>query len=372
MNETTKKIRSSNIELLRIVCMLAIIAHHCIIHGGGSTMDNCGNKLIGMLFIPLGKICFCAFVAISAWFTVDSKFKASRFLKVWFEILFYNLVFMALTSLLGTGYAPEITWNNWLGAFFPMFGNSHGFAASYAVYYLLTPFLAMIKDRLNQKSAGLLVVLLFGIQVFSSLLSIFTQYSQPIPSELLLFVFFYFTAYYLKKWPFGFQTNRLISVFTFMLIYGVSLLSWIGYAYDPEHATIYSHLGLLVANESSIGNILAGFALFFFAQSITIPHIPAINMIATTTFGILLYHDHNYFRPVVWHRFVQASTWYYVGHFEFLLYVILATLAVFTVGAVFDFLRQHLLEKPFMKSKLFNKLCEKIDDLLAEKEADAE
>lgn len=36
----SKKLRKSNIELCRIICMICIIAHHCVVHGGGGK-DGC-------------------------------------------------------------------------------------------------------------------------------------------------------------------------------------------------------------------------------------------------------------------------------------------------------------------------------------------
>lgn len=359
-----KKTRNTTIELFRIICMLLIISHHCVIHGGACGMENGTNKWIAMILLPAGKICFDSFVAISAWYTVDSKFKAIRFVKIWLQILFYNLVFTFLTARLGTGYTAPIGIKDWIGNFFPMMGSSHGYAASYAMYYLLVPFLAMLAHQLSKRQTQWLIFLLASIQVFSSLVGSVTRYYQPMPSEVVLFVLFYYIALYLKRWPMKIQSNKLWLCLVVLCTWGFITVARIGNAVFPD-SFLFAWGVEITATESSLGNILAGFSLFLLVKDLKMPHIPVINAIATTTFGILLYHDHNFFRPVVWQRFVQASTWYYVSPLRFVLHIIAATLGIFAVGMVIDFVRQ-LVEKVVLRSKLIAAVCQKIDRVYSE------
>lgn len=358
-----KRQRNSNIEILRILCMLAIIAHHCIVHGGGYAMENSINKIIALLVIPAGKIGFCCFVAISAWFLVDSEYKGIRVLKLWLEVLFYNLVFVGATALLGDGYASPITWRNWLGAFFPIIGNTHGYAASYIAFYLLTPFLKMIANHLNKKSAGWLVGLLFTIQVFSTILAVLDYYSQPVKSEVTLFVLFYFTAFYIKRWPIRIEKNKVALWGILLACYGLVAAAWIGASYFPQHITVFNFVISISGDESSISNILAGFSLLLIVKDWKVPTIPWINKIATTILGILLIHDHNYFRPVVWHRFVRASEWYCVDPLKFVVLIVMYSIAVFGVGMIIDLLRQKFLEAPIMRSRTVANICERLDGI---------
>lgn len=358
--------RSSNIELLRIVCMLLLIAHHSIVHGGALSIENCTNKWIGLLFVPVGKICFDAFVAISAWYTVDSKFKASRFFRIWFQILFYNIVFTGLTALLGNGYAQPITWRTWLGACFPIIGNSHGFAASYVVYYLCTPFLRYVAERLTQRRAALLVGILFLTQVFSSILGSVIFYTQPMTSEILLFVLAYFTAFYLKRWPIKLENNMLalglIVLFCWFGLVGI----WVGNALYPDSRFFAVTVGLS-GNELSLNHIIAGFALFLFAKNIKMPKMPRLNLLASTTFGILLFHDHNYFRPVVWGRLIQSGSWLNVPPLSFAVHILASVIVLFVLGAVIDFMRQKFVEAPLMRSNMLKSLCDRLDGIIQQK-----
>ena len=356
--------RSSNVELLRIFCMYFIIMHHCIIHGGGYAMENCANKFIGMLVLPAGKVGFDCFVAISAFFLVDSKFKTTRAIRIWTEVLFYNITFVGMTALLGSGYADPITWRTWFGAFFPIIGNSHGYVASYIVFYLLTPFLAVVKSKLTKRDTIYLLGILFLIQVFSSILGKVDYYTQPISSEVQLFVLFYFIAFYIKKWEPSFSKSKLLLGGTLLFGYGLTAIGWIGQAFFPEYSRIFNFIIGNTGNESSLNNILAGWALFLLAQKWKVPINLWINKLASFTLGILLIHDSNFFRPVVWHRFVKAEQWYYVSSGMFVWLLITYSAAVFLAGAAIDYVRQETVEKYFIHSKLYEVICCKLEKFI--------
>ena len=78
-----KKQRSSNIELLRIICMFMIVIHHFMAHGGLWMLPTGINKIIVNFFMPFGKMAFVVFVVISCWFLTNSEFKGARFIKTW-------------------------------------------------------------------------------------------------------------------------------------------------------------------------------------------------------------------------------------------------------------------------------------------------
>lgn len=88
------KERESNIELLRIICMMMIIGAHFVYHGGALSGTSGVNQVISSFLAIGGKVGFDCFIVISAWFLVNSSFKIERFLKVWGQVLFYNVLFI--------------------------------------------------------------------------------------------------------------------------------------------------------------------------------------------------------------------------------------------------------------------------------------
>lgn len=343
--------RQTSIELLRIICMLLIIAHHCIGHGGAAYMETCSNRVMGLLLIPGGKICFNAFLAISAWFMVDQTFKLERFFKTWLQVLFYSVCFAVIAFFLGN----PMELKDWVSIFFPIAGNSHGFAASYLAFYLLTPFLKMITENLTEKQAKIIVLSLLYFEVGTQLIGNFTQYFQPIPSELLLFIMCYFIAYYLKKYPLRIQQSKLAMFTVFLICWMAVFIIVFLYLVKMPQNPVVNYFWNIVKDESSIFNIVGGYALFFIFYNIKLPSIQVINKISKHVFGVLLMHDNNFFRAILWLQLLKTGNWYYSPYFLF--YVLLATVGIFVIGVIIDWLREKLLEKPILKLACVKRFC---------------
>ena len=136
MENNLKTVRQSNFELLRIVCMIFLVAHHCCVHGGVLNTDS-PYRFFALIFLPIGKICFVAFVALSMWFLTEKSFKSSRFVKTWLEVFFYSVSF-CLISFIFIPRSKLGMIRGGLASLLPITGNSHGFASSYLLFYLLT------------------------------------------------------------------------------------------------------------------------------------------------------------------------------------------------------------------------------------------
>lgn len=84
------KPRQSNLELMRLVAMLFIVAHHFAVHSGfffrGTRIT--GNMMFLQLLTILGKVGVNLFVMLSAWFLLDApKLRTSKVVRLWRELL---------------------------------------------------------------------------------------------------------------------------------------------------------------------------------------------------------------------------------------------------------------------------------------------
>lgn len=80
------KVRSSNLELLRIVSMLLIIICHSSTHGGFALAEQVlwANKLFLQLITFGGELGVCCFILITGYFMINSTFKIKKLLKLVF------------------------------------------------------------------------------------------------------------------------------------------------------------------------------------------------------------------------------------------------------------------------------------------------
>lgn len=352
--------RDSNIELLRILCMAMIVAHHLFAHGcifeqSGSNMPN---LLWGGVLLPGGKIGYDCFIIITAWFCTGKEFKGSRLMKIALEVVFYNLVGIILAEILNNGQIEPITMRNWLGCFFPVFGISHGFAVYYMIFLMILPLLNTVSERMSKRNIQAIIVLMFMMQIGAKVLSVIIDYSTfvDLDNGMFTFIILYFAVVYVKRWPVKIVEKRYILVLAFLVIWLFNAFANIFSLLYPEMSILKMAL-IVINHDVSPLNMIAGFCMFFFFKGLSIKHSSIINFTASHTFGILLLHDHNYFRYVIWERVFFVENFYDADLPILIAYTAAVVIAIFAVGIIVDTVREYLLEKPITKTKIYLKAC---------------
>lgn len=99
------KTRNSNLELYRIIVMLLIVAHHYVVNSGlGEVLQEnplSGRSIFFYLFGAWGKTGINCFVMITGYFMCKSQITLHKFLKLLFEVLFYNIVIYTIFVIIG-------------------------------------------------------------------------------------------------------------------------------------------------------------------------------------------------------------------------------------------------------------------------------
>ena len=97
------KERNSNLELYRIIVMLLIVAHHYVVNSGlPSIIDSYpynADSVFYYLFGMWGKTGINCFVMITGWFMCKSRITLRKYLKLIFEVIFYNVVINAIQDM---------------------------------------------------------------------------------------------------------------------------------------------------------------------------------------------------------------------------------------------------------------------------------
>ena len=341
--------------------MFLIIVHHFMAHGDLWMLPTSLNKVIVNGLMPFGKVAFDCFVAISCWFLVKSKFSGMRFMKIWLEVFFYNVVFAFLAYFLNAGQSVEKT--TLLGSFFPIIGNSHGFASAYLAFYLLLPVLKKIQEGITREQTIYVLYVLGITQIILPFLSSITNYLQDLQSEFLLFVFVYFLAYYLQKWPIRFIQSKTVKI----VLLTVLLLFIVGNNVLTLFCNqwIFGYIQIINSTEFSLFNIAAGLLACMIFESIKMPYSPIINTFASTTFGVLLFHDHNFFRSFVWKDFKTSFNYEALNPLAFITIVFAVSACIFILGSAIDIARQYSLEKWILKTPFAQKIAHLLDGVFA-------
>lgn len=126
-------VRSSNFELLRIFCMLSIVAVHYVWHGGSAAS---GSNIAAAYFLGnFAQIGVACFVLIGAWFLIDKEFSITRIFNLSKQITFYSLSIALLLFIIGMASYTDIIKMQCLSSL-----NDIGFWPLMYFYYFYTHF----------------------------------------------------------------------------------------------------------------------------------------------------------------------------------------------------------------------------------------
>ncbi len=153
------KKREFNVDLLRIISMIMIVTLHSLSRSG-MLSETKGIIFNISWFIEIA--CYGAvdiFFLISGYFGINSKFKLSRILLLWFQVFFYLLFFEVGKQILTNNFDAI----NILKTLTPVTSNIYWFFTCYFVLFFFTPFINKLINNSTEKfnKAFLIILLLF-------------------------------------------------------------------------------------------------------------------------------------------------------------------------------------------------------------------
>ena len=338
--------RETNIEILRIISMILIIAHHLSVHGGYNLIgfDNISefNQALINLFAIGGKLGVNIFVIISGYFLIKSNLKLRKVIKLVAEIFLYSvLIYLIILICKETTFSLS----NAKMVFLPIISESYWFVTAYIIMYLLSPFINKCLNNITQTQHLLLIAFLLFLQTILPYL--FSNYLGNVG----WFITLYAIGAFIKNYSFNLYNNTLlfaaISIVLFILIALFKIF--------------------LNINLSEITNpicTICAITTFVTFRSLNIKTNKIINTIASTTFGIYLIHDNYFLRPILWTKLLKCPQ--YATTNDFWWFSILVIMAIFIICVIVDLCRIYLLEKPFMFG--VDKLLNVIKNKLAKRE----
>ena len=279
--------RQSNFELLRILCMILIIAHHFSVHSAVPNSIPLFNYGIIKAFATGGKIAVNCYVLISGYFLVNSGFKISKFFKLIFEVFFYSLIIYIVFCICGYTKFNAYTL---ISQILPIFSGQYWFMSVYVVMYVLSPFINKLIKNCTQKELLILISILLICQITLPLSGIRGQLGQ-IPWFLTL----YLIAGYIRLYPNTIFSKNAILIPTFILT-------------DVAIICLYVFFNIIQWDLTDALCIIASISLFCIFKNIRLRNVKFINLISATTLGMYLIHDNVFRRPVLWNSWLNVPS----------------------------------------------------------------
>ncbi len=357
------KTRQSNFELLRIISMLMIIAHHLSVHGCFGAIEHnvvaaenldaiYFNKLVVESLYPGGHIGVALFMMISGYFVCLKKSVSIR--KVARQIIFYAfsltaiffLVFLYFkivnnTSIQDLTYVSIRDFAKDLSAIIlrPVTGGMWWFATTYVLVILASPLINKFIGDLNKRGFLLLLSIFFFLYYFQCFM-LLNQYV-----DIIRLLFFYLIGAFIRLHCSS-QIKATNATFYFL----VAIILW-GAIVGKKHifgflapdSTLFSIANRLF--EYCVCVPLISICIFRLFQSFHFSNA-FINKLSSATFGVYLIHDCRLLRNILYFDIFHVADVQILSRF-FPLYAILDIIAIYSVCTVIDLLRQRFIAPSF-------------------------
>lgn len=344
---TPTKQRNSNLEFFRIIVMLLIVAHHYVVNSG---LTNAGGviysdpmswrSLFLLLFGAWGKIGINCFVLITGYFMCKSQITAKKFAKLLLEVELYKIVIYLIFLL--TGY-ESFSLKGLIKVILPFTTIAHNFTGCFLIFFLCIPFLNVLVRNMSEKMHIRALLLCFFTYVLFGTLPFISVTMNYVSWYIVL----YLIASYIRLYPKAmFESKKIWGLLTFVSVLlsaaSVVVCAWLGAKLGKDMAFFF------VTDSNTFLAVLTGVSSFMFFKNLNMKNNKVINVIASSTFGVLLIHAHG----ETMRKWLWKDTLDNVGAYDspwLILHAIGSVVGIYIVCTLIDQLRIHLIEVPFFK-----------------------
>lgn len=345
MKKSDSKIRDSKFELLRIFAMCCIVVSHYAWHGGCYQNGNITNQIIGGMMSIGGRLGVNLFVMISAYFigNIDEgceKIRIKELVKIIIQVTVYTIVFFIISICVD---GVKIGFWSLFRTFFALF-YEYWFVPVYIAMILFSPYLNIMLKNLTKKMMQNLLILLM---VFCSVIPTIMVDSLQIAGNLGTFIMLYVFVVYWKTYMMRHKNRRIWIVFmviSYVFIVGSEYFFIKYYPVRKAYFLVECYRIPMVILSISIFVCVVTLCKSFYSYW--------INLIASSMFGVYLFHGNNWFNTKLWRLF--GCERYYTSH-KMLFHAIFVVFVIMAVGIVVDKLYNIIIK--FIIMKVFPLKC---------------
>lgn len=337
-------IRDSNFELLRILSILFIISFHCAWEGGFEYPELCFNKFVVESFHMLGELGVNLFILISGYHMIHGRFKIQKLVTLLLEIQFYNWICVFLCVHFGTLTLDKRTvFIN----FFPVAEYKYWFATVYILLYLFSPYINKLLLSLSRKEfQKMLLICLVIFCIFPTIYGALKNDTETLfyYNRFIWLLIVYMVGAYIRLYPPVKYVSPLkwlgITAFIFFFM---ECAIYVFERFQPFFRKIGIAGGNYFWRPNTIPMAALSVSLFLCFRFLKLKPLKAVNLLASTTFGIYLLHD-GQLNFYMWQ--VLFKTPEYTFSNKLIFFIPLCALLIFVIGACADLLRQLLFRLP--------------------------
>lgn len=338
--------------------MLLIVAHHYVVNsgllseGGPLKLDNFSiNSIFLSIFGAWGKTGINCFLLITGYFMCSSQITLRKYLKLFLQIIFYNIVIYFI--FLFVGY-ENLSLRHIIPVIIPFWGFNDGFVSCFLAFYLTIPFWNILIKNMTERQHQLLLVLLLSCYTLLGSLPTFGVSFNYIT----WFGIIYLIASYIRRYPHAIFERRSLWGWITLICITLAIISVV------VMQKFSMRVFYFMADCNKFFAVAVAVCSFLWFKNMNIKYSKVINAFGAATFGVLLIHaNSDAMRTWLWKDTVDVVGHYSLPLGQLVLFSIGVVLAVFIVCNLIDQLRIVTLEKWFL-NWYDRKLSAKADKLV--------
>lgn len=340
--------RKTNIELLRIICMVCIVMGHYVGKGGIVTTSHTVYQKVSLLFWGGGKLGVNIFSLIMGYFgAVSMKQQGKKIINLYLQVVSYA----ALSFILYILFAREaISIAVIKQTLFPISTNMYWFITCTLGIYLLQPYINIVLERVDKQQFLFMLII---ISVMFSVIPTVVYNENPYFSNIGWLMVLYCIGYYINRFKIVVPTGISILIFGVMWMI-MWLLDVLLETFTQMEVNYFSYM-------YRIPMFVASMSLFLFFANTDIRYNRYINAIAKSVLGVYLLHDCLFFRNYFW-SFVETQKYYL--SFAFLGHMLLCCMVLFALGLGMEKIREMIFSETVYKMKWYCKISESLNKRL--------
>jgi len=338
-----EKARQANIELLRIIAMLMVVALHYLVKGDAAVSLADNFSVINVILWLVKAMCIVAvnvYVLISGYFLLEANWRISRLVKLWFQMMFYSVGVPLVCLILGTGEVEQWGLYDWVNVLFPVQMEHYWFVTAYIILYILMPVLSAGVKHLSKTQhewviAGLLLVFSIPKTIIPIYIPI-DRYGYDFGWFICLFLIAAYIRLYgipvfnRKRTSFAIYLAAVFGIWGISIVCAILSRKGLPLTYMMDMTYCYNHLLVLVASV----------ALFYVFKYVKVPQGMVSNILCKISFytlGVYLLHENLAVRTK-WQFWAGIES--VRDGFRIFPHMFITVIAVFIAGVVVDYVRE--------------------------------
>ena len=337
------KNKEANFQLLKIAAMLMIVSHHIV----AKNMLNVDTQIVGITLNKLalqvlGNNAFIGnnlFFLVSAWFlskkndeSVCLNYSMKSCFRIEKTVLFYSIAMCIAMTVLGLQSKTAL-----LGCIFPTMTGVWWYPTTYIVFLLIWPFYHRALMWFSDDSLKQFTLVILSVWSLTSLI----PFVNLGASNLITFFMLYAVVIVVRRLNITFEDHKFKFICFMIIPYCAAIISIIVLDLLGSKITAAAQYScyFMRGNYRPV-SMMVSVGLFMWGTSWKIKSNRMLDYLAEATFGIYLFHMYPTMSKLLFERVFSLQDIIYKPYA--VVYLVIATLAIFVAGLLIDSIRRLL------------------------------